>query len=156
MPSTVLPGQPGTFAVSDHRTTDGAPFDRLNELRSGDRILLLTRAGRTSPPRRTQIVLPTDSWVLDCVRGPGGKPNPTITLTTCHPPSARQRLIVFGDLTASIPSAAPRPPRLPGQRAKRHRRSELVTTLTLDNAIAAPATIGLSRPTAASGIAAVL
>jgi hypothetical protein len=42
------------------------------------------------------------------------------------------------------------------ERPKRRRRSELATTLTLDNAMAAPATIGLNRPRAASGIAATL
>jgi hypothetical protein len=50
-PSMVLPVQPGTFSVSGQRTTYGAPFSRLDELRNGDRILLRTRAGRTSPPR---------------------------------------------------------------------------------------------------------
>ena len=39
---------------------------------------------------------------------------------------------------------------------KRRRRRLLVTTNTLENAIAAPASIGLSRPAAASGRAATL
>ena len=48
-------------------------------------------------------MLPTDTWVLDDVPGPGGKPKATITLTTCHPRySARQRLVVFGDLTSTV------------------------------------------------------
>jgi len=56
---------------------------------------------------RTQIVLPTDVWVLDDVPGPAGKPKPTITLTTCNPRySARQRLIVFGDLSRPASPAA--------------------------------------------------
>ncbi len=42
------------------------------------------------------------------------------------------------------------------QRPKRLSRNELVTTSTDDSAIVAPAIIGLSRPKAASGIAAVL
>ncbi len=41
-------------------------------------------------------------------------------------------------------------------RPNRRSRSELVTTLTEENPIAAPATIGFSTPSAASGIAAVL
>ena len=40
--------------------------------------------------------------------------------------------------------------------SKRRSRSELPTTSTDENAIAAPAIIGLSRPSAASGIAATL
>src|SRR5215211_8895317 len=41
VPSTVLPGQDGTFGVSGHRTTYGAPFYRLNELAKGDTITVV-------------------------------------------------------------------------------------------------------------------
>jgi sortase A len=101
VPSTVLPGQDGTFGVSGHRTTYGAPFYRLNELAKGDTITVVTReAIYTYTVTRTAIVRPTDTQVLDNVIGPDGKPKATITLTTCHPRySARQRLIVFGDLS---------------------------------------------------------
>jgi sortase A len=101
VPSTVLPGQDGTFGVSGHRTTYGAPFYRLNELAKGDTMTVVTReAIYTYTVTRTAIVRPTDTQVLDNVEGPDGKPKATITLTTCHPRySARQRLIVFGDLT---------------------------------------------------------
>jgi LPXTG-site transpeptidase (sortase) family protein len=101
VPSTVLPGQPGTFGVSGHRTTYGAPFYRLNELSKDDTITVVTReAVYTYTVTRTAIVRPTDTQVLDNVIGPDDKPKATITLTTCHPRySARQRLIVFGDLS---------------------------------------------------------
>ena len=101
VPSTVPPGQPGTFGVSGHRTTYGAPFYRLNELEKGDTITVVTRdAIYTYTVTRTAIVRPTDTQVLDNVRGPNGKLKATITLTTCHPRySARQRLVVFGDLS---------------------------------------------------------
>jgi len=101
VPSTVLPGQDGTFGVSGHRTTYGAPFYRLNELAKGDTITVVTReAVYTYTVTRTAIVRPTDTQVLNNVTGPDGKPKATITLTTCHPRySARQRLIVFGDLS---------------------------------------------------------
>ena len=100
VPSTVLPGQEGAFGVSGHRTTYGAPFYRLNELEKGDTITVVTRlAIYTYSVTRTAIVRPTDTQVLDNVIGADGKPKATITLTTCHPRySARQRLIVFGDL----------------------------------------------------------
>jgi len=100
VPSTVLPGQDGTFGVSGHRTTYGAPFYRLNELRKGDTITVVTRAAvYIYSVTRTAIVRPTDTQVLDNVVGPDNKPKATITLTTCHPRySARQRFIVFGDL----------------------------------------------------------
>jgi LPXTG-site transpeptidase (sortase) family protein len=101
VPSTVLPGQAGTFGVSGHRTTYGAPFYRLNELAKGDTITVVTReAIYTYTVTRTAIVRPTDTQVLDNVIGPDDKPKATITMTTCHPRySARQRLIVFGDLS---------------------------------------------------------
>jgi sortase A len=101
IPSTVLPGQDGTFGISGHRTTYGAPFYRLNELGKGDTITVVTRdAIYTYTVTRTAIVRPTDTQVLDNVRAPDGKLKATITLTTCHPRySARQRLIVFGELS---------------------------------------------------------
>lgn len=43
-----------------------------------------------------------------------------------------------------------------GDQPARRRRRELVTTMTLEAAMAAPAIIGLSSPAAASGIAATL
>lgn len=101
VPSTVMPGQAGTFAVSGHRTTYGAPFFRLNELVKGD---IITVIGRTTiytySVTSTRIVRPTDTAVLNNVRGKA-----TIVLTTCHPRfSAKQRLIVFGDLVAEVPN----------------------------------------------------
>jgi sortase A len=100
VPSTVPPGQPGTFGVSGHRTTYGAPFYRLDELAKGDTITVVTRkAIYTYAVTRTAIVRPTDTQVLDNVRDPDGNLKATITLTTCHPRySARQRLVVFGEL----------------------------------------------------------
>jgi sortase A len=107
VPSTVLPGQDGTFGVSGHRTTYGAPFYRLNELAKGDTITVVSKeAIYTYTVTRTAIVRPTDTQVLDDVEGPDGKPKATITLTTCHPRySARQRLIVFGDLSFTSPNS---------------------------------------------------
>jgi sortase A len=102
VPSTALPDRPGTFGISGHRTTYGAPFYRLDELRKGDRIIVVTKAATFEyAVSRTRIVRPTDTWVLDNVPGPDGKPRRTIVLTTCNPRySARERLIVFGDLVS--------------------------------------------------------
>jgi sortase A len=104
IPSTVMPGQPGTFAVSGHRTTHGRPFYRLNELVKGDTITIVTRyAIYTYKVSRLQVVSPNAVEVLDNVRGTGGKLKAQIVLTTCNPRfSAAQRLIVFGDLSSSM------------------------------------------------------
>jgi sortase A len=96
-----MPGQAGAFAISGHRTTYGAPFFHLDRLKRGDQILIQTKnATYVYTVSRTRIVLPTETSVLRSVRGPDGKLKPTIVVTTCHPRfSAKERLIVFGDLT---------------------------------------------------------
>jgi sortase A len=106
VPSTTMPGQQGTFAISGHRTTHGAPFYRLNELSKGDTITIVTRyAIYTYRVSRLQVVAPTAVEVLDNVRAPDGKLKSQIVLTTCNPRfSAAQRLIVFGDLSHSSPN----------------------------------------------------
>jgi sortase A len=105
IPTTALPWEPGTFAVSGHRTTYGAPFFDLDKLAKGDAIVIRTRSWvYRYAVTRSLIVRPQDVWVLDDVRGPGGKAKQTIVLTTCNPKySARQRLIVFGDLVRTQP-----------------------------------------------------
>ena len=104
IPSTVMPGQAGTFGVSGHRTTHGRPFYRLNELAKGDTITIVTRyAIYTYKVTRLEVVAPTAVDVLDNVPGPTGKPRAQIVLTTCNPRfSAAQRLVVFGDLSSSV------------------------------------------------------
>jgi sortase A len=102
-----MPGEPGTFAVSGHRTTYGAPFFNLDKLDPGDLIIVETRhATYTYKVARKKVVAPTEVSVLDDVRGPNGKLKATIVLTTCHPKfSARQRMIIFGDLVSTKPAS---------------------------------------------------
>ncbi len=89
---TALPGQYGNVAIAGHRTTHGAPFNRLAELSRGDLIYLTDLAGQ----RLKYIVVaapfavsPSDVSLLDYVD------DNRLTLTTCNPEfSASQRLIV--------------------------------------------------------------
>ena len=106
VPRTALPGRPGTFGVSGHRTTHGAPFYYLDQVAKGDTILVVTRDSIfTYTVTGKTVVDPSDTAVLDPVRGPDGKLKATITLTTCNPRfSARQRLIIFGLLSDSRPN----------------------------------------------------
>jgi len=99
--STVMPGQLGTFAVSGHRTTHSHPFYNLDALAKGDTITVVTQqAVYTYTVTDMKVVLPTDTEVLDNVRGADGKLESQIVLTTCHPRySASHRLVVFGVLT---------------------------------------------------------
>jgi sortase A len=104
--TTKLPGSPGTFAVAGHRTTYGAPFNALDKLKRGDEIRVSTAlATYTYKITSTRIVVPTQVEVLRDVKGKDGKLKAQIVLSTCHPKySARQRLIVFGELSSTTPN----------------------------------------------------
>jgi len=115
-PSTALPGEVGNFAVAGHRATNGQPFAHLDLVKVGDSLVVETRASWFSyVVDKVQIVQPTDVWVIEPVPGKP-KQTPTrqlITLTTCNPRwASTQRLILFGHLTATQPSAEGRPPAL--------------------------------------------
>ncbi len=103
---SVAPGEDGNFAIAGHRTTYGAPFGEVGELREGDTIHVVDRSGTewVYAYHETRIVSPSDVWVVeeDPLDGVDG---PLITLTTCHPKfSAAQRMIVWGTLIG--PAAA--------------------------------------------------
>jgi sortase A len=88
----------GRVGIAGHRTTYGAPFWSLNELREGDRIVLATEYGIFNY-RVTRIVVTPPDGILpsgDYVLAPTN--HPTLVLTTCNPRfSAAERLIVFAD-----------------------------------------------------------
>lgn len=110
IPGTALPGQLGNVVVSGHRTTYGAPFERFGELTPGHEIVLETRdRWFTYTVRGSEIVAPTAVEVTYPVPGdPVATPTKRLlTLTTCHPKySARSRLIVRAELTATGDKAA--------------------------------------------------
>jgi sortase A len=95
-PGTPMPGQPGNVAIAGHRTTFGAPFFRLNELKPGDKIVITTTANKQFlyVVDHSEIVKPTDVAVI------GPTTDNRLTLTTCNPRySATSRLIVVAELT---------------------------------------------------------
>jgi sortase A len=96
-PSTPLPGEPGNVAIAGHRTTYGAPFFRLNELKAGDPIYVTTAQGTfTYRVTRELVVSPLDVAVL------GATNANLLTLTTCNPLySAAQRLVAEAVLQGS-------------------------------------------------------
>lgn len=105
-PGTDLPGQLGNVVISGHRTTYGAPFNRLDELDDGDAIVLETRtAFYTYSVQRIFVVKPSAIGVTYHVPDQRGA-TPTqrlLTLTTCHPKySAKTRLIVRAILQSSL------------------------------------------------------
>lgn len=117
-PGTALPGGLGNVVISGHRTTYGAPFNRLDELRPGDPLVLET-AGSWFTYRTLQetVVSPHDVGVIAPVPDePGAAPERhLLTLTTCNPKySASTRLILLAELTGTRPRSAGPPPGMAG------------------------------------------
>jgi sortase A len=115
-PGTALPGSVGNVVISGHRTTYGAPFNRVDELRAGDPIVVETRdTWFTYRVTSEQVVSPSAVEVTYAVPGDRNAV-PTkrlLTLTTCNPKySAKQRLIVHALLDTALPKSAGDPPAL--------------------------------------------
>lgn len=106
-PGTQLPGQVGNMVISGHRTTYGAPFNRIGELHRGDAIVIETQSFfYTYTVTGITIVSPDTIGETDRVPNqPNAVPTQALlTLTTCNPKySAEQRLIVRGLLSATLP-----------------------------------------------------
>jgi sortase A len=114
-PETAMPGQEGNAAIAGHRTTYGAPFNRIDELEPGDEILVETVQGQFRYEVSEQLIVsPSQVEVLE------DKGDNRLTLTACHPKfSARQRIIVVALLAPDqqplpfVASAAPDRPAPP-------------------------------------------
>ena len=107
VPGTQWPGQIGNFAVAGHRVTSGNPFWSLPSLHAGDLVDIQTKLNDyTYRVTGRQLVLPSDTAVLDPVPGhPGERPaTRLITLITCDPAwTGTHRVIVTGVLVAASP-----------------------------------------------------
>jgi sortase A len=90
-PDTPLPGDPGTSAIAGHRTTYGAPFRNIDDLKQGDAMRVDMPDGRfVYRVEEVRIVDDQDLSVLD----PAGYRR--LMLSACHPLySAAERVIVF-------------------------------------------------------------
>jgi sortase A len=101
-PDQPMPGAPGTVAIAGHRTTYGAPFREIDKLREGDRIeLQMPYAEVAYEVERTQIVLPTATWVTRRAA------YDRLVLTACHPLySAEKRIVVFAREVSAEPTDA--------------------------------------------------
>lgn len=111
-PGTAAAGTAGNTSIAGHRTTYGAPFNRIDELEPGDEIHVTGVLGqftyRVMEPQSAFateidtvdtlgtghiIVRPNATWVL------GDFGDNRVTLTACHPKlSSRQRIIVAAEL----------------------------------------------------------
>jgi len=100
--ATPLPGEHGTTAIAGHRTTYGAPFRHLDELRPGDAISLRLPYGSFRyAVEQTRIVDPGDLSVLRRVH------HDRLVLSACHPLfSAARRIVVLARLVGVGQSAS--------------------------------------------------
>jgi sortase A len=104
-PQTPLPGQPGNVAIAGHRTTFSKPFNRMDELDAGDKVILTTPIGRhvyevIGPPA---VVKPTDWSPIEDYPSKGS----WLTLTSCYPEGSDAfRIVVRARLLRSSGSVA--------------------------------------------------
>jgi len=110
---TQMPGELGNFALAAHRTTWGAPFKQIADLKVGDKLYVQTPDGWYTYAFRTlEYVWPTGVGVLEPVpQAPGVEPlDRVITLTSCNPMfSAAERIIAYGVLEHWQPASAGMP-----------------------------------------------
>jgi sortase A len=141
-PETPLPGQKGNAAIAGHRTTYGAPFNRVDELNPGDEIFVTTVQGEFRyVVKDTEgdgdghlIVTPSQVEVLE------DKGDNRLTLTACHPKlSARQRIVVVAELgpdQVALPAqAGGKPSSLDDLSGNRSSRAPAVALFVLCGAI---------------------
>ena len=88
---TYLPGEGQLVYIAGHRTTYGAPFARIDRLRTGDKIELDMPYGHFLYSVTSHVIVPADDLARLNSRG-----HEEIALQACHPRfSARERYIVY-------------------------------------------------------------
>jgi sortase A len=105
-PRTPLPGAEGNVAIAGHRTTYGRPFNRLDELAPGDRVIL------TAPIGRYVYEVTEQPWIVEAHDWSAVRTYPEkgawLTLTTCHPEgSASHRIVARARLVSSSAVESP-------------------------------------------------
>lgn len=106
---TAMPGEVGNFATAGHRVTYGKPYNRIAEMRNGDRAIVETQWGWfVYKATDRKIVLPSHGQAIEPVpEKPGVKPTvASMVMTACHPQfSARERYVEYLVLETKIPRA---------------------------------------------------
>jgi sortase A len=113
-PQTPYPCAQGNVAIAGHRTTYGRPFNRINEMRVGDTVKLITPIGQcvyeVVPPAYIGIpsgqttnpfIVEPDNLEVISQQGALGSGH-YLTLTSCDPPgSAAQRIVLRLEMVSS-------------------------------------------------------
>jgi sortase A len=115
-PGTEMPGGVGNVALAAHRTTYGAPFSNIADLKVGDSIYIETQDGWYRYVFRSlEYVPPTGVGVLDAVpQVPSANPTDRLlTMTSCNPKfSAAERFIAYSVFDTWYPRAGGPPPEI--------------------------------------------
>ncbi|HVV77393.1 MAG TPA: class E sortase [Mycobacteriales bacterium] len=118
-PETPYPCAQGNVGIAGHRTTYGRPFNRLNEMRAGDTVTLVTPIGTCTyevvPPfgghTNPFIVSPSDTLVVSQIGNLAT--GHWLTLTSCNPPGSDAQRIVLRlkmiSSTVRVAQPGPRP-----------------------------------------------
>ncbi len=89
-PGTPMPGEIGNMVIAGHRTTYTKPFNRLNELVAGDKVLFHLPTGTVTYEVRGVIIVPAANVGIAAQT----KNAHVATLFACHPlHSAAQRIV---------------------------------------------------------------
>jgi sortase A len=104
-PQTPLPGERGNVAIAGHRTTFSKPFNRMDELGPGDKVILTTPIGEHvyEVIGEPAVVEPTDWAPIDDYPKKGS----WLTLTSCYPEGSDEfRIVVRAKLVDSTGKVA--------------------------------------------------
>ena len=108
-PQSTPLGEEGNFAIAGHRTSFGASFGNISELRLGDRIYIETRDGWYSYGfRNLEYVWASEVGVLNPVpkQNVAEVTDRLLTLTSCHPRfSDAERIIAYAVFDGWYPRA---------------------------------------------------
>jgi sortase A len=98
LPHTGFPGWPGNCVISGHRTTYTRPFNRLDELKPGDPVLIQNPRGIYEyRVYQVRYADPAENVTLQTEE-------PVLTLTTCAPEGrSTQRLVIRASLASFTP-----------------------------------------------------
>lgn len=112
--TTPYPCEQGNVGIAGHRTTYGRPFNRINEMKAGDTVTLITPVDRcvyqvvptVDGHANPWVVLPDDFGVVGQTGALGT--GHWLTLTSCHPKgSASHRIVLRLKMISDTPIPAP-------------------------------------------------
>jgi sortase A len=98
-----VPGESELVYIAGHRTTYGAPFAHIDDLRSGDRVTFDLPYATFHYEITTHVIVPSDQ--LSVLRSRGRE---VLALQACHPRFfASHRYIAYAKLVRVVPRTGP-------------------------------------------------